>query len=493
MKNLLQELKESKNVRSNLSSLRQMVKEDASRKEALTFFEENGGLLESFLEQEDAKTRKNAALLVGDLGMSELAKVLYQGYKKETTLFVKASYLQALALLDAEELLDDLKADLLNLQQQEVTEENKKHVDEEMRALRAILIQYEGIDAHKVDYKGKQVTALLICNRNLRENVKNMVTCGKAEVHPMGVLVETDCLEELLTIRAFREVVFPLPKKGLIPGSPEDAAKAIWNAGIMDLLTGLHQGEGSFYYRIECKNSMELEQRSTFTKKLSAALDRISKGALVNSTGDYEVEIRLIANKEGNYFPCVKLYTLPDKRFTYRKNAIASSIHPSTAALMMEVAEKYLKEDAQIMDPFCGVGTMLIERHKKLAAKEIYGTDIFGDAIIGARENAQLAGVRVNYIHRDFMDFAHDYLFDEIITNMPIRGKKTKPEMDEFYGEFFKKAQEILKQNAIMILYTNEMGFVKKYLRLHKEYQLLQEVVMQPKTDFNMVIIRYHK
>jgi len=71
----------------------------------------------------------------------------------------------------------------------------------------------------------------------------------------------------------------------------------------------------------------------------------------------------------GSCFPVLSFHTLPDKRFVYRKNAIAASIHPSAAALMMELASPYLKEDAQIMDPFCGVGTMLIERDTPGARK----------------------------------------------------------------------------------------------------------------------------
>jgi tRNA G10 N-methylase Trm11 len=89
------------------------------------------------------------------------------------------------------------------------------------------------------------------------------------------------------------------------------------------------------------------------------------------------------------------------------------------------------------------------------------------------------------------MDFKHDYLFDEIITNMPLRGKKTKQEMDDFYREFLEKAKDILRKDAILVLYTNEMGFVKKQLRLQKEYTLLQETLLQAKNDFYLLILGY--
>ena len=170
---------------------------------------------------------------------------------------------------------------------------------------------------------------------------------------------------------------------------------------------------------------------------------------------------------------------------------MSTSIHPSTAALLVELAKPYLKEDAQIMDPFCGVGTMLIERKIAVPAREIYATDIFGDAIIMGRENAKIAKTGINFIHRDFFDFKHDYKFDEIITDMPVRGKKTRAEMEEFYVKFFDKAAQILEHDGIIVMYSNEIGFVKKQLRLRSEYRLLQETCILDKKDFYLFVIKY--
>ena len=38
-------------------------------------------------------------------------------------------------------------------------------------------------------------------------------------------------------------------------------------------------------------------------------------------------------------------------------------------------------------------------------------------------------------------------------------------------------------------MYTEETGVVKKQLRLHREYMLLQEYCMQEKTGFSLLII----
>ena len=493
MENIIKELQENQNVRSNLSDLRQKLKKGSQEdyQKCQTFVAANETMFLGFLHSEDAKTRKNMALLFGDVAYQNAADALFEAYKTESTLFVRASYLEALAALDVEDKLEACKECLNKLVNEETLPENKKHIEEEIRALRKLVIRYEGITHHTADIEGKKVSVLLVTNRSQRETIRRTITCGDAQVHPLGVLVETDKLSELMQLRTYRELVFPLNVNGFLPVNAVACASQIWESNILELLDSLHVGEGSYYFRIECKSTMTLEERSAFTKKLATELEGLSKGALINSTSDYEVELRLIANKEGEFFPCLKLTTIQSNRFAYRKNAIAASIHPSTAALIMEVAAPYLKEDAQIMDPFCGVGTMLIERDERVPAREIYGTDIFGEAIAYARENTELAGKKVNYIHRDFMDFKHEYKFDEIITNMPLRGKKTKQEMDDFYRDFFEKAKEVLAKEAIIVMYTNELGFVKKQLRLQKGYSLLQETCLQAKTAFYLLILSY--
>ena len=153
------------------------------------------------------------------------------------------------------------------------------------------------------------------------------------------------------------------------------------------------------------------------------------------------------------------------------------------------LAKQYMKENAQVLDPFCGVGTMLIERDRVCRAEYLYGVDIFGEAIIKARENAELAGREIYYINRDFSEFTHEYLFDEIITNMPDRGKRDKEAHDRIYQMLFDQAQELLKGQGRMFVYSNEKNYVKKQLRLHKQFTLLQEYGMDDKECYFLFII----
>ena len=487
LKQIIDELVKKENVRSNLSEARKRIKDAVCEQECTKQLLEYQELIKNFLKDEDPKTRKNAALLLGDLSVDAVEEI-FQAYQQEQTRFVKSSYLVALAQMNVIEKLPELRDILDELLEVEITEENRKHVEEEIRQLRKILITYEGITKHTFTYPKEALEVVLLCNRNHRELVRKAVGEG-AKVHPLGVSVVTSQLRDLERIRTYRAIVFPVHTRELLTDDPQLAAQLLWDSDLYQIVEGLSKEDGPFYYRVDCGNAMSLEQRSIFGKRLGAELERLSNGRLINSTSDYEIELRLVANKEGKFFPCLRFRNWKERRFRYRKHAVSASIQPSTAALIMEIAKPYLKENAQILDPFCGVGTMLVERNMLVPAREIYGIDIFGEAIEKARENAILAKCRINYIHRDFFDFKHDYLFDEMITDMPMRGNKTKEEMDLLYRRFFQKAKEVLTGQGIIIMYTNEIGLVKKQLRINKQFKLIQETCMQKKNDFYLLII----
>ena len=56
-------------------------------------------------------------------------------------------------------------------------------------------------------------------------------------------------------------------------------------------------------------------------------------------------------------------------------------------------------------------------------------------------------------------------------------------------GDLRPKVLEILQKEAVIIMYTQELGFVKKQIRLHSQFHLLQETCMQTKTGFYLLVI----
>ena len=471
LENEFHKLEEKQEIRTTISQIRKEIKKQDSKKAFLELLQGKESMIVDFLSEEDAKTRKNTALLIGDLKLEQAKEALIAAYLNETTLYVKSAYLTALGKLDVRENLEFFKNRLQEVKNQQVPAEEQKH-------------QFTGFQMpHEM---------LLLTNREQREvTLSEVKEIGasvqrKAELHPLGVLVFSKEVTPFTKLRTYRELLFPIHTNERIPAMPHRAAELLWHSDLYAFLTECHEGDAPFFFRLEVKSA---EPKTEFVKKLGASLEKKSDWKLANSTTDYEIEIRLIEAKDGSFVPFLKLYSMKMKRFAYRKNAIAMSIHPATAAMLMYLAKPYLKENAQILDPCCGVGTMLIERDILVPAREKYGIDIFGDAIDMARENAALAGEKINFIHRDYFDFKHDYKFDEIVTNMPVKGKKAKEDMDAFYARFFEKSKSLLAEDGIIIMYSNEVGFVKKQLRLQPCYRLIQEYTIRKKDSYCLFII----
>lgn len=79
-------------------------------------------------------------------------------------------------------------------------------------------------------------------------------------------------------------------------------------------------------------------------KRLGAELERLSGHHLQNSASNYECELRITENKQGQYSVYLILHTIADSRFSYRRNAIATSMHPVKAAEVVSIASEYLAD-----------------------------------------------------------------------------------------------------------------------------------------------------
>lgn len=486
-----EELQENKNVRSNLIAMKQQIKADETELEIVEKWEAVHGKLVEFLQHEDAKVRKNAALLLGEIDTANGLDELWTAYSKEQTLFVKSAYLLAMEQMNCGKYFDQLKEAYQHLCTMEIKEEEKKHFQEEIKVLERILRVLEGKKKHRFADYDREVEVLLVTNSKYREVTASQIKNGKTTLVPAGVKVITSDIRELLDIRTFRELLFLFDASRHITPDPEQIADEVCKSGLLPLLEELHKSPAPFYFRLNVRNQMEEKNRGAFIRKIAAAIEEKSGRMLINSADNYEMELRLNANSDGTLFPCVKLYTLQMNRFAYRKNAIAASIQPSTAALLMKLAQPYLKEKAQILDPFCGVGTMLIERDMLVETGDMYATDTFGEAILKGRENADAAGMDIHFINRNIFDFKHRYLFDEIVTNMPVRVSNFKEEQEQLYARFFEKSSQLLKRDGMIIMYSNESGFVKKQLRLRSDFALKDEYCIRQKSGYYLFIIRF--
>lgn len=478
-------------VRQNLITLKKELKQENNKMALLYYLAGQYEILYKLLEDEDAKVRKNVVLIMGELAVPEFVDKIYDAYNKEEKLFIKADYLTALKHFDYRSLVESLKERLDFLVKGTFEETSMKHINEEKKLLTNMILDIEG--SHKHTFSGYDVLSdiVLLTNRDHKEVTLETIKSGPAKTFNAGVIARTNDLKEILSIRTYSEILFRLKDALTVSSDVKSAADAILKGGILDFLNVRHKEKAPYYFRLEIKSKMSLSEKSNFAKRLATELENISDRALVNSTSNYEVEVRLIENKEGLFNVLIKLYTIPDERFSYRKHAVAASIAPVQAALMAALAKDYLKENAQVLDPFCGVGTMLIERNKLVPANPMYGIDSFGEAIDKAIENSRADRTIINFINRDFFDFKHDYLFDEIFTNMPTRGgRKSEDEMAMLYNNFFRKALEVLKDQAIIVMYTRDKELVLKGVTQNKAYSIVQEYSISKKEGAYLYIIK---
>ncbi|MCC8102292.1 MAG: HEAT repeat domain-containing protein [Clostridiales bacterium] len=511
-------------VRENLIRLREELKEENGRREFAYLLGGDFSKLCELLSHEDPKVRKNAALVLGKMESEDLLPILFDAYRKEKTLFIRADYLKAMSGLDYRPLLSGLEQQLAALRDvPEWQPEEWKHVSEEIRMLQTMVLRCSGVRHHRFSGEKEPEDVILLTNRRQREATAEQIQKGKITMLAGGVRVDGASLKDIRQIRTYTELLFPLKTRTLPADQPVQCGELL--AGpVLTLLDRIYNGAGAFLFRIELRGQnagnsprderssrgehlprgekgaagsdlfcvgQYQEKKGIYLRKLSDALEKASNTRLINSVTDYEVEVRLVLRKDGTFAAMLKPSSSFDGRFDYRKEVVASSVSPVNAALTVYLARPWLKEGAQILDPFCGVGTMLIERSRAVKTGTMYGLDLFGEAIEKARRNTQRAGCTVNYVHRDYFTFTHDYLFDEVITDMPQAAPEgTRQALRELYHRFFETIGALLKEEAVLVIYSSEPNYVLESVRSLPEYCIEKRFLLNEKKNTTVFVIR---
>lgn len=494
IKGLLEELTRQEKARGALSGIRKMLKERPEDAEVCAAPEHLEGFL-ALLSHEDAKTRKNAALLLGDLAKTvgadsaegqKVCDALYEAWQAEETKFVTASYVKAMQGYDPSPYRADIEKALRELREEEAEEADKKHLRELRAALQKLLEQEEQPRFSFREPTGKH-GVLLVCAPHitsiLLEAVKH--TYKDAKAVEQGVYLMTDDLRDLWQIRLFQEIRFRIRFRHAKGGEKETPAERLAFSELLPLLRECYGKQTYYPFRIIVDETHPLAGKHKQIKDLAYALEEAS-GHKLRSSGACAVEILLqrAADKDVVFarFPGMK-----DPRFSYRKDVLPTAMSPVLAAQVIELLHPYLQEGAHVIDPFCGVGTLLIERNLKVPTRDTYGVDTYGEAITAARANSERAGFSFYFIHRDYFTFTSEHLLDEILTEFPRMENKPKSEVDHFYRSFFDKTSEITGAGALLFLLSTEEGIIKKQIRLHEEFQMLRQIPLRGKEQVYIV------
>ena len=201
-------------IRANLIELKKMCKDPKVAQELMEG-EIDPSVIAGLLGDDDAKIRKNAALLLGELRAQEDVEALYAAYEVERTRFVRSSYLTALKALDVTDYIDSLQERYEELLAYEPAEDERKHVTEERGLLQQLLAQSGVIQKHTYTGWNRKNDVILTTERPLREPLRNQLKAFskngiQATLHPMGVMIRTTELDRISGLRTYRELLHAL-------------------------------------------------------------------------------------------------------------------------------------------------------------------------------------------------------------------------------------------------------------------------------------------
>ena len=443
------------------------------------------------LKSADPKVRKNASKLLGLMNGTgeEAVDQLVEAYRNEQTRFVKSTYLEALAGKDFAKHLPYLKQCLEELRNTSVNEENRKHINEEIAALSKLPgLTEDSEKSHRFAGYNEDNTVLFVTNPYYREMFTDSLGAIRKKVVNGGVVVRTAELSKILSNRIWREAVFRVPEVLTVPEDPYEAAAILAGEAVGDYMAKRIKGDGALRYRVDFRcHDEELKKR--FVKRISQETDRLSGGKLLNDPGDYEITFRISETSLKTYRLGILFAGMRDDRFTYRKETVAGSIHPTDAAAAMDFAKPYLTVDAQVLDPFCGAGTMIAERIKAGKIRTAFGVDTFGTAIEKARINVTASNVW--FVHRDFYDYRQDHMFDEIITNMPFREEGGSDEIALLYRRFFRKLPEHLRRNGTLVMVSHDPKLAET--SIPSDMTIVKKLPMRDRGEMAAYIIRFRE
>ncbi len=248
---------------------------------------------------------------------------------------------------------------------------------------------------------------------------------------------------------------------------PEAVLELLKATSAFDVVVSLHEiPHGTLQYRVEIRGPhIKHHQRQRMAQELAERIDR-ECDSLLNSTSDYDVELRVVAEDDGQVRVSWVPYSYHDSRFEYRVSDVPASISPVVAAGLAGLLEPKPDRAVRVLDPFCGSGTLLVERERRGPCEELVGIDISGQAVEAARENtraAQSDGIRL--ICGDMRTAKREGVFDEVITNMPfgLRAGSHK-ENQTLYADFVDVLPGFLDVGGQFVLFTHEVSLLQRLL-----------------------------
>ncbi len=339
MQELYDKILAGEDLRENLIELKKCLKAEENRTAFREICADTYDVFTQCLADADPKVRKNAADILGEMEAQEALEELMRAWRAEETLFIREDYVKALAALDCEAYLDEFHARLAALRESEAPETERKHARAEAAALQALLLDKEGIKKHKFTGYERANEVVLTTLPAFRGELLDALPFQKAKC-PGGIAATVIDMQLVLECRYWQEMLFVVHANPL-GSKPEEIAAALAASDLMELLLENHRGEAPFYFRVGVTGALGRPEKSHLAWQAGQAIQEAFGDRLINSPSHYEVEVRLTVDREGHITPYLKLYTIPDHRFRYRRAHVAASMRPNVAAGIVGLARPY--------------------------------------------------------------------------------------------------------------------------------------------------------
>jgi hypothetical protein len=171
---------------------------------------------------------------------------------------------------------------------------------------------------------------------------------------------------------------------------------------------------------------------------------------------------------DAEFFLTVRLSDDRMRRREYKTAHRPASLRASSAAALGWLAEP--RADDVVLDPFCGAGTILIERAHLGRYAMLMGSDRDSAALAAARINV---GARYKPIQLENWDAGAlplgDASVNKIVTNMPWGLRYgSHGENRKLYPQWMREFARVLKRGGVMVMLTAEWRLMRDLARAGK-------------------------
>lgn len=495
LETLIDHLKTDKESRQTLSDIRALVRNGEAEKFKEAFAKDSDAR-KNLVEKTgatDAKERKSAILLAGELGLltdDGLRLRLLEQYSGEQTLFLREAYLKAVAASGGEEILTDTEKTLLRdrlseIDSQDFPETDMKHILAERKGLEALLESDHERTKRALFKEPSGLPVLLVPVKGFYQVLKDRLSERGISrgISSIGALVMPPELQKVKDIRVYDYLMYMIRGDfSLEPGRIGDELK---NSSLASFFDKTYNDKVSVRIYIHEKGEHSLKT----AKRTSGELMRLFPQSLMNRS-PYDGQLHFFRKKSGGYTLFYRPLTT-DRRFDYDRKRLSTSMQPVMAAIMTALIDRYIGSYARVCDLFSGNGTLLLERDEALKTKVMFGVDTNEEAVEAGRFNASAKGREINFVHRSAFTFESDEPFDEIISDLPDLYEKTAGERSEFFEKLGVSTKRLLTDHGMAFYLTDQEFGIKAMVRKTKGLVFEEQIPFDDKR--NIFVIKLEK